>query len=118
MEWPRTFFGPGFYVGLIGLVGLVWPIYRRGDPAHSLLFVSSVVMLLATFLQNRFGYYLVPLLAVLTGAVCAVALNWGDRTRWFGFPVALILAGTVFYPSLRAGIQGAAAMRSCPETGS
>jgi len=73
---PLAVFGPGFFVGLIGLGWLGWRALRTAEPRLLLLVTWSLAMYAATLGQNRFGYYLALSLALLSGWVCAVVLDW------------------------------------------
>jgi len=55
-----------FYLALIALAIIVYLIIKEGTAEKTLLFVWSVVILVATFSQNRFGYYFAVNVAVLT----------------------------------------------------
>ena len=74
---PFGVFGPPFFVGLPALGWLGWLAARTGRPGLVLLVTWSALMYLATLGQNRFGYYLALVLALLTGWACAVVLAWG-----------------------------------------
>jgi dolichyl-diphosphooligosaccharide--protein glycosyltransferase len=73
---PLGVFGPGFFVGLVGLGWLGWRAVRTAEPRLLLLVTWSLAMYAATLGQNRFGYYLGLCLALLTGWVCARVLDW------------------------------------------
>jgi len=73
---PLGVFGPAFFVGLAGLGCLGWRALRGAEPRLTLLVTWSLAMYAATLGQNRFGYYLALCLAVLSGRVCAVVLDW------------------------------------------
>jgi len=73
---PLGVFGPGFFVGLVGLGWLGWCALRTAEPRLLLLVTWSLAMYAATLGQNRFGYYLGLCLALLSGRVCAVVLDW------------------------------------------
>jgi asparagine N-glycosylation enzyme membrane subunit Stt3 len=63
-------------VGLVGLGWLGWCALRTAEPRLLLLVTWSLAMYAATLGQNRFGYYLGLCLALLSGRVCAVVLDW------------------------------------------
>ena len=73
---PLGVFGPGFFVGLVGLAWLGWRALRTAEPRLLLLVIWSLAMYAATIGQNRFGYYLGLCLALLSGWVCAAVLDW------------------------------------------
>ena len=55
-----------FYLALIAMAVIVYLIIKEGTAEKTLLFVWSLVILVATFSQNRFGYYFAVNVAVLT----------------------------------------------------
>src|SRR5207249_7209467 len=74
----------------------------------TLLFVWSTVMFLATLGQNRFVYYLVVNVAVLTGYACSKGFELaGFRgiLRWVAIPILFFL---VYYPNLGLAIDASA----------
>jgi dolichyl-diphosphooligosaccharide--protein glycosyltransferase len=73
---PLAVFGPGFFIGLVGLAWLGWRALRTAEPPLLLLVTWSFAMYAATLGQNRFGYYLALSLALLSGWVCALVLDW------------------------------------------
>jgi dolichyl-diphosphooligosaccharide--protein glycosyltransferase len=120
---PFLVFGPAFFIGLATLPWLAWRALRTARPPLVLLVVWSVLMFIATLGQNRFGYYLTLVLALLTGWACAFVLAWawspaaavaqpradarrrrraarpaGDRAWWRIAAVAVVVA-LVFVPS-------------------
>ena len=68
-------FNVGFFLSFISLVILIYLIIRRGNAGSTLLIIWSLVILLATLGQRRFGYYLAINVAVLTGYLCWKALE-------------------------------------------
>jgi len=68
-----------FFIGLIGLLILVVQFLRKCDPepGRILIIIWSIVILLATLGQRRFGYYLAVNIALLTGYVSYLVLKWG-----------------------------------------
>jgi len=116
-EWsawqPWRFFRTGFYVGAPALVLLLIASIRRRRPAGLLVAVWGLLMLAATIGQNRFGYYLVPALALGAGWLGAWVLDWGgvpeqgrpEVTRRASMPFArelsvVAVAGIAFGPNL------------------
>jgi oligosaccharyl transferase (archaeosortase A-associated) len=73
---PLAVFGPGFFVGLIALGWLGWRALRTAEPRLLLLMTWSLAMYAATLGQNRFGYYLALGLALLSGWMAALVLDW------------------------------------------
>jgi len=59
------FFTTGFWLFFAGLGLLAYLIYKEGTADKTLLFVWSVIMLVAAFGQQRFAYYLVVNVALL-----------------------------------------------------
>ena len=55
-----------FYLALIAMAIIAYLIIKEGTAEKTLLFVWSLVILVATFSQNRFGYYFAVNVAVLT----------------------------------------------------
>jgi len=55
-----------FYLALIAMAIIAYLIIKEGAAEKTLLFVWSIVILVATFSQNRFGYYFAVNVAVLT----------------------------------------------------
>ncbi|MBX7185734.1 MAG: hypothetical protein K1Y01_11375 [Vicinamibacteria bacterium] len=66
VETVTTIFGWGF-MGLIALPWLVTRVWKRPTRGSALLLAWTVLTLVATVGQIRFGYYLVPNLAILIG---------------------------------------------------
>jgi len=60
-------FTTGFYLSLISFVIIAYLVIKEGAADKTLLFVWSVIMLVATFGQNRFAYYFAVNVAILTG---------------------------------------------------
>lgn len=78
--WPAwALFGAPFFVGAAATVPLAWRVAWRAAPDTALVLVFAVGLLAATLGQNRFGYYLVPLMALLTGWVAATVIGWATR---------------------------------------
>jgi dolichyl-diphosphooligosaccharide--protein glycosyltransferase len=82
LSWqtPLEVFGTPFVIGLVTLPFLAWRAAVDDEPAHTLVVVWSAVIVAATLGQNRFGYYLVINLALLTGYAAARALAWAWST--------------------------------------
>ena len=110
---PWTFFRSGFYVGIVAVLLLAASLWRsrRGD--HLLIVCFTVANFLATLGQNRFGYYLVPAVAVVNGWLAVRILDWGavphaDNPRPKGrvsIPfhreiAVIIVAGVIVAPNL------------------
>jgi dolichyl-diphosphooligosaccharide--protein glycosyltransferase len=104
-----------FFIGVPALAAFTLQAVRSGSRPRLLMAVWCVVTLGATLGQNRFGYYLGPTLAVLTGWVVSAVLGWAgvwrtsersSESRGGLETVAVVLvAGVVFAPSLRASIE-------------
>jgi len=75
-QTPLEVFGTPFVIGLVTLLFLAWRAAMDDEPALTLVVVWSAVIVAATLGQNRFGYYLVINLALLTGYATARALAW------------------------------------------
>jgi dolichyl-diphosphooligosaccharide--protein glycosyltransferase len=58
-------FTTGFYLALISLAILVYFVVKEGASDKTLLFVWSLIMLVATFGQSRFAYYFAVNVAIL-----------------------------------------------------
>jgi oligosaccharyl transferase (archaeosortase A-associated) len=58
-------FTTDFYLSIISLILLAYFVVKEGDSGKTLLFVWSLVMLVATFGQNRFAYYYAVNVALL-----------------------------------------------------
>jgi dolichyl-diphosphooligosaccharide--protein glycosyltransferase len=74
---PWQFFRAGFYIGLAALLLFTVQVVRERRPTDLLLWVTTAAMFVATYGQNRFGYYLVPMCALLGGWLATLALDWG-----------------------------------------
>lgn len=74
---PWTFFRSGFYVGLVAVPALAIATWRSRRVDHLLILCVTVANYLATFGQNRFGYYLVPSTAVAISWLAVRILDWG-----------------------------------------
>lgn len=96
---PWTVFGAAFYFGIIGMALFVSRLLRR-QPADLLVWVWALVTLLATLGQNRFGYYLSPMLALFTAWASVLLidrLSRGKRVRGLQLAVAAVVATAVLY---------------------
>lgn len=88
-DWaqPWVFFRSGFYIGLAGLALLTLRVARERRSIDVLIWVTTACMFAATYGQNRFGYYLVPMCALLGGWLGSLAIDWaveqpeGARSR-------------------------------------
>jgi dolichyl-diphosphooligosaccharide--protein glycosyltransferase len=58
-------FTTGFYLALIALAVLAYFVVKEGNSGKTLLLVWSLIMLVATFGQNRFAYYFAVNVALL-----------------------------------------------------
>jgi dolichyl-diphosphooligosaccharide--protein glycosyltransferase len=89
-------FGSSLVLGLAALPLLAYRVLARPGPSHALMLVWSLAMLAVTLRQNRFGYYLAFNLAVLSGHLCAMALDWsaggGALPAWGRAAMGTILA--------------------------
>jgi len=110
---PWTFFRSGFYAGLLAVAALVVTTWRSRRVDHLLILCFTIANYLATFGQNRFGYYLVPSTAVVISWLAVQILDWGGvphaanptptikRPLPFQREIAVILvAGIVVAPNL------------------
>ena len=92
-----TFFGSGLVLGLIGLLVSVHRWWRGGHVVHLLLGIWFLSMFAATLGINRFGYYLVPALAIVGGMACAALLAWGQQHNgWRRTATVLIVTAGAF----------------------
>jgi oligosaccharyl transferase (archaeosortase A-associated) len=115
---PWRVFRSAFYVGVPALAVLaVRSVAVRDGGARLLLVVWGALTLAATLGQVRFGYYLAPILALATGWTCSSCVHWiggHTRRRWALDLTILIIAGAVFYPSLRLSLAAAGADDGMP----
>jgi len=92
-----TLFRSGFVLGLGGILYLAVRWRRRGQPLDLLLIVWTVAMYAATIGVNRFGYYLVPAIAVVGGCACAALIEAGQRKgAWWRTAAAMVVAAAAF----------------------
>ncbi len=68
-------FNISFFLSFISLIILLYLLIKKGDAEKVLLLVWSLVILVATLGQRRFGYYLAVNVALLTGYLCWKALE-------------------------------------------
>lgn len=114
-EWsqPWTFFRSGFYAGLIAVAALAVATWRSRRIDHLLILCFTIANYLATFGQNRFGYYLVPSTAIVIGWLTTRILDWGGvphagnpdprirpRLPWQREIAVIIVAGAVIAPNI------------------
>jgi oligosaccharyl transferase (archaeosortase A-associated) len=57
----------GFFLGLAGLVLIIYRVIRKPEPLGILLLIWSVIILLAALAMRRFSYYLAVNMAVMSG---------------------------------------------------
>ncbi len=69
-------FTTDFYLALISLVLIIYLVAKEGNPTKTLLLVWSLIMLVATFGQNRFAYYFAVNVALLTAYLPWRALSF------------------------------------------
>ena len=69
-------FTTGTFIGLIGLIVLIYQLSKKGDGERTMLIVWSIVMLLATLAMRRFAYYYVVNVALLTAYVSWLVLSF------------------------------------------
>jgi len=89
------YFRSGFILGLGGIAFLAIRWRRRAQPLDLFLVVWTLAMYAATIGVNRFGYYLVPAIAIVAGCVCAWVIETGQRAGgwWRGAAVVAVAAG-------------------------
>lgn len=82
-DWaePWRFFRSGFYLGALATLILAWNAVRTRRLDRLLVVIFTASVFVATIGQNRFGYYLVPAVAVVIGWLCARVLDWGGVPR-------------------------------------
>ena len=74
-----NFTAPGFIVSILGMLLLIVSISRKSKPEELLVFVWSVLILLAIYGQNRFAYYYSVNVSVLCGYVGGLLL---EKVKW------------------------------------
>ena len=70
-------YNTSFIITMIALPVLVYTVIRKGEAQRTLMVVWSLVILLATLGQRRFGYYLAVNIALLSGYMSWLVLRWG-----------------------------------------
>ena len=78
LQWVWENFTTCFYTALIALVMVGYRIFKEWKPENTLLGVWSIVMFLAIVGQNRFAYYFVVNVAILSGYFGIKMLEWGE----------------------------------------
>jgi len=71
-----THFTTGFYLSIASLALIAYLTIKERDANKTLLLVWSVIMLIATFGQSRFSYYLAVNVSLLTAYLCWRALEF------------------------------------------
>ncbi len=69
-------FTTDFYLALISLLLVIYLTIKEENPARTLLVIWSLIMLVATFGQNRFAYYFAVNVALLTAYLPWRALSF------------------------------------------
>jgi oligosaccharyl transferase (archaeosortase A-associated) len=69
-------FTTDFYLALVSLVLIIYLVAKEGSSTKTLLLVWSLIVLVATFGQNRFAYYYAVNVALLTAYLPWRALNF------------------------------------------
>jgi len=126
LVWPEVWgqYRTALALGVAGLAVLAWRMVReRARPGQTLLLVWTLAMLAATVAQNRFGYYLDVVLALLVGLLCSAVLGagrggpagerWGLR-RAIRPAVAGVLAAAALLPALGPVLEAARTQRAPP----
>jgi dolichyl-diphosphooligosaccharide--protein glycosyltransferase len=91
------FFRSGFILGIIAIVFLAVRWFRHGRPLDLLLAVWTAAMFVATIGINRFGYYLVPAIAVVGGITCAALIETARQFgAWWRRAAVIAVAAGVF----------------------
>ena len=81
-------FTTGLFLSLISLGILIYFIIKRGEADKTLLVIWSLVMLAATLGQRRFAYYFVVNVALLTGYLSWLILEFAGFKETVSEPVA------------------------------
>lgn len=84
------YFRGGFPLGLVALGFLAVQWWRHGRPLDLLVFSWTAAMFVAAIGVNRFGYYLVPAMAIAIGHACAALLTMGRRFEGWRRDVTVI----------------------------
>lgn len=74
-------FTTGFFLSFISLGLLIYLIIKRGEADKTLLVVWSIVILAASFGQRRFAYYLAVNVALLTGYLSWLILEFAGSKK-------------------------------------
>jgi len=69
-------FTTDFYLALISLVLIIYLVVKEGSPTKTLLLIWSLIILIATFAQNRFAYYFAVNVALLATFISWRALGF------------------------------------------
>jgi len=80
-------FTTGFFLSLISLGILIYFVVKRGEADKTLLVVWSLVMLAATLAMRRFAYYYVVNVALLTGYLSWLILEFTGFKKLAAKPV-------------------------------
>ncbi len=80
-------FTTGFFLSLISLGIIIYLIVKRGEADKTLLIVWSLVMLAATLCMRRFAYYFTVNVALLTGYLSCLILQFAGFKRLAAKPV-------------------------------
>jgi len=82
-------FTTGFFLSLISLCILIYLIAKRGETEKTLFVVWSLVILAATLAMRRFAYYFVINVALLTGYLSWLILEFTGFKRLAAKPVEM-----------------------------
>lgn len=101
-------YGLLFFVGLVGMFGLVYVGYRRRDSGAALVAVWSALIGLATFTQIRFNYYLATCVAIVAAYTLSMAVSkidlYEDFPEYGGYQyitvilILLLILPVLFFP--------------------
>lgn len=92
-----TMFRTALPIGLCAVVFLVWRWWRQGRALDLWLSAFASAMFVATVGVNRFGYYLIPALAIVSGVLCATVIGTAaQRGRGAGRAAVVAVAALVF----------------------
>ena len=80
-------FTTGFFLSLISLGVLIYFIVKRGEADKTLFVVWSLIILAATLSMRRFGYYFVVNVALLTGYLSWLILEFAGFREAAAVPV-------------------------------
>jgi dolichyl-phosphooligosaccharide-protein glycotransferase len=76
----------GFLVSTLGILILIAKVFRKPRPEEVLVLVWSVLMLLAIYGQNRFGYYYsinISVLCAYVGGLVLETVKWDELDQKF-----------------------------------